>query len=128
MAKNPNPNHTTHYACAEQMAKYGGKTIGCCCTGHECKKPLKNLGKVAAGRKGGKASPTNFKHNRQLASIAGRRSAEARALARMRRGGMEYEDVPPPKLAKPVKRRRGPKTLNPNNVLEDPNNIVEGKK
>lgn len=30
-------NHTTHYACQEQLDKYGGKTIGCCCTGHKCK-------------------------------------------------------------------------------------------
>lgn len=31
--------HTTHYACKERMDLYGGETIGCCCTGHECKKP-----------------------------------------------------------------------------------------
>ena len=29
--------HTTHYACDEQLKKYGGKTVGCCCTGHKCK-------------------------------------------------------------------------------------------
>lgn len=29
--------HTTHHACAEQLKKYGGKTIGCCCIGHNCK-------------------------------------------------------------------------------------------
>ena len=34
--------------------------------------------KVAAGRKGGKASPTNFKRNKRGASIAGQRSAWAR--------------------------------------------------
>lgn len=28
--------HTTHSACAERLAKYGGKTVGCCCTGHQC--------------------------------------------------------------------------------------------
>lgn len=28
--------HTTHHACDERLAKYGGKTIGCCCTGHFC--------------------------------------------------------------------------------------------
>jgi len=31
--------HTTHYACDERLAEYGGKTVGCCCTGHECKQP-----------------------------------------------------------------------------------------
>lgn len=31
--------HTTHYACRERMELFGGQTIGCCCTGHECKKP-----------------------------------------------------------------------------------------
>jgi len=31
-------NHTTHYACKEISEKYGDKAIGCCCTGHECKK------------------------------------------------------------------------------------------
>ena len=30
--------HTTHYACQERIQIYGGKTVGCCCTGHECKK------------------------------------------------------------------------------------------
>ena len=34
--KNLRP-HTTHYACAERLAEYGGKTVGCCCTGHICK-------------------------------------------------------------------------------------------
>lgn len=29
--------HMTHFACDEMLKKYGGKTIGCCCTGHECK-------------------------------------------------------------------------------------------
>jgi hypothetical protein len=28
--------HTTHFACDERLAKYGGKTVGCCCTGHVC--------------------------------------------------------------------------------------------
>lgn len=28
--------HTTHFACDERLAAYGGKTIGCCCTGHIC--------------------------------------------------------------------------------------------
>lgn len=28
--------HTTHFACDERLAAYGGKTIGCCCTGHVC--------------------------------------------------------------------------------------------
>lgn len=28
--------HTTHFACDERIAKYGGKTVGCCCTGHVC--------------------------------------------------------------------------------------------
>lgn len=30
--------HTTHYACDAVLKKYGGKSIGCCCTGHACKK------------------------------------------------------------------------------------------
>ena len=35
---NPTPTpHTTHHACKEILAKYGGKSKGCCCTGHECK-------------------------------------------------------------------------------------------
>lgn len=29
--------HTTHFACPERMAEYGGGTVGCCCTGHVCK-------------------------------------------------------------------------------------------
>jgi len=29
-------NHTTHHACKEQLEKFGDKTVGCCCTGHEC--------------------------------------------------------------------------------------------
>lgn len=32
-----NKQHTTHHACQEMLDKYGGKTIGCCCTGHSCK-------------------------------------------------------------------------------------------
>ena len=28
--------HTTHFACQERLDKYGGKTVGCCCTGHDC--------------------------------------------------------------------------------------------
>lgn len=36
--------HTTHYACQEQLDKYGGKTKGCCCTGHDCK-PVKSIDK-----------------------------------------------------------------------------------
>lgn len=26
----------THNACEKRLAKFGGKTIGCCCNGHEC--------------------------------------------------------------------------------------------
>lgn len=29
--------HETHYACDKRLKKYGGETVGCCCTGHECK-------------------------------------------------------------------------------------------
>lgn len=29
--------HTTHYVCDEILKRDGGKAIGCCCTGHECK-------------------------------------------------------------------------------------------
>ena len=29
--------HTTHHVCPEQLAKYGGQTVGCCCSGHNCK-------------------------------------------------------------------------------------------
>lgn len=36
LAKGVRP-HTTHSACPERMAEYGGKTVGCCCTGHVCK-------------------------------------------------------------------------------------------
>lgn len=39
---------------------------------------MKNKKRVEAGRKGGLISPTNFKHNRVLASIAGKRSVIAR--------------------------------------------------
>lgn len=35
--KQPN-NHTTHHACKEVMERDGGKAVGCCCTGHECKR------------------------------------------------------------------------------------------
>lgn len=42
------------------------------------KTKIKDPKKVAAGRKGGKASPTNFKRNRHGATIAGQRSAWAR--------------------------------------------------
>ncbi len=42
------------------------------------KTKIKDPKKVAAGRKGGKASPTNFKRNKRGASIAGQRSAWAR--------------------------------------------------
>ena len=42
------------------------------------KTKAKDPKKVAAGRKGGKASPTNFKRNKRGASIAGQRSAWAR--------------------------------------------------
>jgi len=38
----------------------------------------KNLKLAAAGRKGGRVSPTNFKNNRELASRAGKRSGEVR--------------------------------------------------
>jgi hypothetical protein len=31
------PAHTTHHACDEIMQRDGGKAIGCCCTGHECR-------------------------------------------------------------------------------------------
>lgn len=41
-------------------------------------KHKKDPKKVAAGRKGGKASGGNFKRNKQGASIAGQRSAWAR--------------------------------------------------
>lgn len=30
-------DHETHFACQEVLNKYGDKSIGCCCTGHECK-------------------------------------------------------------------------------------------
>ncbi len=29
--------HTTHHACKEVMDRDGGKAVGCCCTGHNCK-------------------------------------------------------------------------------------------
>ena len=29
--------HTTHHVCQEVLDKYGGKSMGCCCTGHKCK-------------------------------------------------------------------------------------------
>lgn len=30
--------HTTHYVCNEILKRDGGKAIGCCCSGHSCKK------------------------------------------------------------------------------------------
>ena len=33
--------HETHFACDERMAKYGDKTVGCCCVGHSCKQNKK---------------------------------------------------------------------------------------
>lgn len=30
---------TTHFACKERLDEYGGKTLGCCCVGHECTPP-----------------------------------------------------------------------------------------
>lgn len=47
------------------------------------KSKIKDPKKVAAGRKGGKASPTNFKRNRQAATIAGRRSAWLRQSGKL---------------------------------------------
>lgn len=32
----PSKSHTTHHACDERIKQFGGKTLGCCCTGHEC--------------------------------------------------------------------------------------------
>jgi hypothetical protein len=32
-------DHDTHFACKEQLMKYGDKTLCCCCTGHKCKEP-----------------------------------------------------------------------------------------
>lgn len=65
--------------------------------------------KVAAGRKGGKASPTNFKRNKRGASIAGQRSAWARhsgkledfPLGMLDEKGKEipFKDYDPPKGA-----------------------------
>jgi hypothetical protein len=31
-------DHITHYACKEVLERDGGKSVGCCCTGHKCKK------------------------------------------------------------------------------------------
>src|SRR3990167_2922017 len=36
--KNIKP-HTTHHACEERLAEYRGKTVGCCCVGHDCQNP-----------------------------------------------------------------------------------------
>lgn len=30
-------SHTTHYACAEQIKKWGGAATCCACGGHDCK-------------------------------------------------------------------------------------------
>lgn len=35
-----NRNHTTHSACKEILKRDGVKAVGCCCTGHECKREL----------------------------------------------------------------------------------------
>ena len=35
---NPNPNHQTHHCCREVFDAYGKNSMGCCCTGHICKK------------------------------------------------------------------------------------------
>lgn len=55
---------------------------------------VKDPKKVAAGRKGGKKSSTNFKRNRALARKAGRRSAEKRMATRLEDFKLEYEDIP----------------------------------
>lgn len=31
-------NHTAHHACKEVIERDGGKAVGCCCTGHDCKR------------------------------------------------------------------------------------------
>ena len=30
------PHGEGHNACDQRLAKFGGKTIGCCCVGHDC--------------------------------------------------------------------------------------------
>lgn len=51
--------HTTHSACDMRLAIFGGQTIGCCCTGHDCSAdyfplglPVPHYGKIGAMKKG----------------------------------------------------------------------------
>lgn len=72
------------------------------------KSKIKDPKKVAAGRKGGKASPTNFKRNKRGATIAGQRSAWLRQSGKLEdfpigmldEKGKEipFKDYDPPKV------------------------------
>lgn len=70
------------------------------------KKREKDPKKVAAGRKGGKASGSNFKRNKKLASFAGKRSAWARNSGKLEDYPLEYEEIPVPKAVKRERRAK----------------------
>lgn len=51
--------HTTHSACELMLSIYGGQTVGCCCTGHDCSLDMypldlrvPGMGKISAMKKG----------------------------------------------------------------------------
>lgn len=50
--------------------------------------------KVAAGRLGGRKSGGNFKHNKEAASRAGKKSAWNRNSGRLEDFPLDYEDMP----------------------------------
>lgn len=69
----------------------------------------KDPAKVRAGKLGGKVSGGNFKNNRLLASIAGKRSAWARNKNKLSSYPLEYEDIPlnvPSELKREARRSR----------------------
>lgn len=63
--------------------------------------------KVAAGRKGGRMSGANFKHNTELAAKAGRRSAWIRHSKKLADYPLEFDDSPlgTPKSMKRLERK-----------------------
>lgn len=80
----------------------------------------KDAKKVAAGRKGGRVSPTNFKRNRELARRAGLASAQARLRRKVRLENYEFEDLHDIEPVIPRARRRRPlRATNDDNVLDN---------
>ena len=68
----------------------------------------KDPNKVKAGRKGGKLSGGNFKHNHDAASHAGKMSAWKRHSGKLADFPIELEDQPLtfPRISKPTRRRK----------------------